>query len=243
MSENPLKKLAVIMAKEPVPGKVKTRLTPPLTPHEAADLYRCFLQDRLLTMGALSEVDIAIAYTPSRAQKPFTDFCPENFGLFAQHGRTLGEKLCHIFQEKLSEGYAAVSIMGSDSPDLPNRLIQASFRLMLTQRADLVLGPCPDGGYYLIAAKKLYPELFSDIPWSTDKVLATTLTKAAELSLKTELLPPWNDLDTFQDLVLYHQNYLRREIDANGTGKITYSFLLNLAKLQQAWNALDETRP
>lgn len=232
MSENPLKKLAVIMAKEPVPGKVKTRLTPPLTPHEAADLYRCFLQDRLLTMGALSEVDIALAYTPSRARKPFTDFCPEDFGLFAQHGRTLGEKLCHIFQEKLSEGYAAVSVMGSDSPDLPNRLVQLSFRLMLVERADLVMGPCPDGGYYLIAATKLYPELFSDIPWSTDKVLATTLTKAAELGLKTELLPPWNDLDTFQDLVLYHQNYLRREIDANGTGKITYSFLLNLAKLQ-----------
>jgi len=228
MSENPLKKLAVIMAKEPVPGKVKTRLTPPLTPYEAADLYRCFLQDRLLAMGALSDVDIALAYTPSRAQKPFNDFCPENFGLFAQHGRTLGEKLCHIFQEKLSEGYAAVSIMGSDSPDLPNRLVQASFSLMLTQRADLVLGPCPDGGYYLIAATKLYPDLFSGIPWSTDKVLATTLTKAAELGLKTKLLPPWNDLDTFQDLVLYHQNYLRGEIDANGTGKITYSFLINL---------------
>ena len=104
MSENPVKKSAVIMAREPVPGKVKTRLTPPLTPHEATELYRCFLQDRLLAMGALSEVDIAIAYTPSRARKPFADFCPEDFGLFAQHGRNLGEKLCHIFQEKLSEG-------------------------------------------------------------------------------------------------------------------------------------------
>ena len=233
MSENPLKKLAVIMAKVPVPGKVKTRLSPPLTPLEAADLYRCFLQDRLLAMGSLSQVDIALAYTPSRAQKPFIDFCPEDFGLFAQHGRTLGEKLCNIFQEKLSEGYAAVSVMGSDSPDLPNRLIQTSFRLMQSQRADLVLGPCPDGGYYLIAATKLYPELFSGIPWSTDKVLATTLIKAAKLGLKTELLPHWNGLDTFQDLVQYHQHYLRREIDTNGAGKITYSFLLNLPKLQQ----------
>jgi len=233
VSENPFKKLAVIMAKEPVPGKVKTRLTPPLTPHDAADLYRCFLQDRLLSMGALSGVDIALAYTPSRAQKLFTDVCPEHFDLFAQQGRTLGEKICHIFQEKLSEGYAAVSITGSDSPDLPNRLIQTSFRLMLTQRADLVLGPCPDGGYYLIAATKLYPELFSGIPWSTDKVLATTLKKAAALGLTTELLPPWNDLDTFQDLILYHQNYLHREMDANSAGKMTYSFLLNLPKLHQ----------
>ncbi|MDF1590748.1 MAG: TIGR04282 family arsenosugar biosynthesis glycosyltransferase [Desulfobacterales bacterium] len=233
MSENPFKKLAVVMAKEPVPGKVKTRLTPPLTPREAADVYRCFLQDRLLAMGALSEVDIALAYTPSRALKPFIDFCPENFGLFAQHGRTLGEKLCHIFQEKLSEGYDAVSVTGSDSPDLPNRLIRTSFDRLLVQGADLVLGPCPDGGYYLIAATKLYPELFSGIPWSTDKVLAATLKKAAALGLKTELLPPWRDLDTFQDLVLYHQNCLRRKRDANGPGKITYSFLINLLKLQQ----------
>lgn len=233
MYENPVKKLAVIMAKEPVPGKVKTRLTPPLTPHEASELYRCFLLDRLLAMGALPGVDIALAYTPSRARKPFTDSCPENFSLFAQCGRTLGEKLRHIFQEKLSEGYAAVSVMGSDSPDLPNRLIQTSFRLMLVKHADLVLGPCPDGGYYLIAATKLYPELFSGIPWSTDKVLATTLKKAVELGLKTELLPSWNDLDTFQDLVRYHQNYLLRTNDADSTGKITYSFLLNLPKLQQ----------
>ena len=216
------------MAKEPAPGKVKTRLTPPLTSHEAAELYRCFLQDHLLAMDLLLDIDVAIAYTPSGARKTFYNFCRENYGLFAQHGKNLGEKLFHIFLEKLSEGYAAVTVMGSDSPDLPNRLVQASFEWLLGQRADLVLGPSPDGGYYLIAAKKPYPEIFSGIPWSTDKVLATTLIKARHLGLRTELLPPWNDLDTYQDLVLYHQNYLLRKNDGNGAGKITYSFLANL---------------
>jgi glycosyltransferase A (GT-A) superfamily protein (DUF2064 family) len=114
---------------------------------------------------------------------------------------------------------------------------------MLTQGVDLVLGPCPDGGYYLIAATKVYPELFTGIPWSTDRVLAMTLKKAAGLGLKTELLPPWNDLDTFQDLVLYHQHYLHREIDTNGAGKITYSFLSNLPKLQQRLKELPEIHP
>jgi len=228
MSGDPLKKIAVIMAKEPVPGKVKTRLTPPLTPSEAADLYRCMLQDRLLAMGALSETDVAIAYTPCSARKHFADICPVGFGLLAQHGRNLGEKMGHIFQEKLSEGYAAVAVMGSDSPDLPNRLVQESFDLLLGRPADLVLGPCPDGGYYLIAAKKPYPELFAGVPWSTGKVLAMTLEKAAQLGLKTELLPPWKDLDTYQDLVAYRQNYLHRTHDGNGSGKITCSFLLNL---------------
>ncbi|MEW6670517.1 MAG: TIGR04282 family arsenosugar biosynthesis glycosyltransferase [Thermodesulfobacteriota bacterium] len=227
MFESPFKKLAVIMAREPVPGKVKTRLSPPLSHQEAAELYRCFLQDRLLALGALKDADIAVAYTPSSARKDVSDFCPEGFSLFCQNGRGLGEKMCHIFREKLSEGYAAVSVTGSDSPDLPNRLIQASFDLLLVKGADLVLGPAPDGGYYLIGAKKNYPELFSDIPWSTGKVLAETLEKAAYLGLKTELLPFWNDLDTFQDLVRYHQNYLHRKFDENGPGKITYTYLAN----------------
>jgi len=175
----------------------------------------------------LADMDVAVAYTPPLAQKPFAGFCPEGFGLFAQHGQDLGEKLCHIFREKLAQGYTAVSVTGSDSPDLPNRLVRASFEFMLTQHADLVLGPCPDGGYYLIGAKKIYPELFADIPWSTDKVLAATLERARLLGLQTELLPPWRDLDTSQDLVRYHQNYLRRNIDENRAGKITYSFLVN----------------
>ena len=216
------------MAKQPTAGKVKTRLSPPLTPVEAVDLYRCFLQDRLLAMSAMPDAEVAIAYTPARARTVFADCSPENFHLFAQRGKDLGDKLTNIFREKLSEGYAAVSVMGSDSPDMPNRLVRSSFELMLNQRVDLVLGPSPDGGYYLVGAKKLYPELFADVPWSTDKVLVTTLEKAARLGLQTELLPPWNDLDTFQDLVLYHQNYLHRKIESDVAGKITYSFLVNL---------------
>jgi len=228
MPENRAEKLAVIMAKEPVPGKVKTRLTPPLSPSEAAELYRCFLQDRLLAMDALPDVDIAIAYTPANARKFFDDICRAGFDLFNQQGENLGEKLYHIFREKLSRGYAAVAVMGSDSPDLPNRLVQSAFEWLLEERADLVLGPCPDGGYYLIAAKHPYPELFSEIPWSTDQVLAATLKKAAESGLKTELLPPWHDLDTFQDLVDYHRNYLLLKNDEQAAGRITYSFLMNL---------------
>jgi len=234
MSENHPKKLVVMMAKEPAPGKVKTRLTPPLTPQEAADLYRCFLQDHLLAMDVLPDADIAIAYSPPSSRMVFFDFCRKACDLFAQEGKDLGDKMMHIFQKKLSEGYAAVSVLGSDFPDLPNRLIQTSFELILNQQTDLVLGPCPDGGYYLIGAKRPYPQLFSDIPWSTDTVLAETLARAARLGLKTELLPPWNDLDTFQDLILYHQTYLRRKNDLHGAGKITYSFLTNLSKLQNA---------
>lgn len=224
-----LLKLVVVMAKEPTPGKVKTRMTPPLTPFQAAELYRCFLQDRLRAMERLEDLDIAVAYAPARARPFFEDFCRGRIELLAQEGKDLGEKMHRIFQKKLPQGYAAVAVTGSDSPDLPNRLILESFDWLLQKDADLVLGPCPDGGYYLIALKKPYPELFRKIPWSTGRVLAATLEEARRLGLATGMLSPWNDLDRVEDLIAFRQNYRKRKTDADRIGAATYSFCNNLA--------------
>lgn len=162
------------MAKEPVPGQVKTRLFPQLSPIEAAHLYLCFLQDMMTEMSALEGIELAIAYTPEHAGKTFASIALKGFLLFAQRGKGLGERLCNIFMEKLEEGYEAVSIINSDSPDLPMSLVAESFQL-LSHQADVVFGPCNDGGYYLIGMQKICPELFVDIPWSTGSVLSKSL--------------------------------------------------------------------
>lgn len=234
-----MKKLAVIMAKEPVPGKVKTRFCPPLTPAEAADLYRCFLQDLMLEMEALADVEVAIAYTPARAEKTFLDFRRKNYSLFAQQGNDLGTRMYRIFKEKLTEGYAAVTIIGSDCPDLPNRFVQMSFDILLDRHADVVFGPSLDGGYYLVGMKKNRPSLFADIPWSTEVVLSTTLEKAAQSGIKVELLPAWSDLDSFQSLLTYFRQYTAHPCHRSRTGKITFSYLSNLNKLHEAINRLE----
>ena len=88
-----LEKLLVIVAKDPLPGKVKTRLFPKFSPVIAAELYRCFLHDRIQEVSTLSGVDRAIAYTPEDARETFTTLALDGFELFAQRGKHLGERL------------------------------------------------------------------------------------------------------------------------------------------------------
>ena len=113
--EKKFEKLLVIVAKQPVPGQVKTRFFPKLSPAAAADLYRCFLQDRIQEVSILKGVDRAIAYTPEDAKETFSSLALEGFELFAQQGKHLGERLNNIFLEKLSQGYKAVSIVDTNN--------------------------------------------------------------------------------------------------------------------------------
>ena len=228
-----LAKLLVVVAKEPVPGKVKTRLFPELSPAVAADLYRCFLHDRIQEVSTLNEVDRAIAYTPEDARETFITLALDGFELFAQQGKHLGERLNNIFLEKLSQGYKAVSIVDSDSPDLPKSLIKESFELLLSKRVEVVFGPCHDGGYYLVGMRKPHPELFRNIPWSTENVLSVTLEKARKMGLNVKLLSTWNDLDTFKDLLEFYNKYKDRPLSKDWAASKTFSFLSRLEKIKK----------
>jgi hypothetical protein len=226
-------KLLVVVAKEPVPGKVKTRLVPALSPAIAADLYRCFLHDRIQEVSTFDEVDRAIAYTPEDARETFTTLAVDGFELFAQQGKHLGERLNNIFLAKLSQGYKAVSIVDSDSPDLPKSVIKESFHLLLSKRAEVVFGPCHDGGYYLVGMRKPHPELFRNIPWSTENVLSVTIAKARKMGLNVKLLSAWNDLDTFEDLLEFYSKYKDRPLSKDRPGNKTLSFLSRLEKINK----------
>jgi len=228
MDKEPAKLLLVVVAKAPVPGMVKTRLFPHFTPEEAVDLYRCFLQDRIMTISTLTDVDLALAYTPADARDVFAPFSRDGISLFSQKGKDLGERLNNIFLEKLAGGYDAVSIIDSDTPDLPQFTIQESFKRLLSNRADVVFGPCRDGGYYLVGMCKPHPELFDDIPWSTATVLSNTLEKAEKLGVKTGLLPWWNDLDTFEDLVDFYNKYKDQRFEGHWAGEQTFNYLARL---------------
>jgi rSAM/selenodomain-associated transferase 1 len=231
MSDKSGKALVVVVAKEPVPGKVKTRLTPEISPAEAADLYRCFILDRIKGIGSLAGVDRAVAYTPEDALGAFSALPLDGFELFAQRGADLGERLNNIFQDKLSSGYEAVSIVDSDSPDLPNRLIRESLQLLFSKQAEVVFGPCHDGGYYLVGMRKPHPELFRDIPWSTVSVLSTSLEKSRALGLDVKLLSFWNDLDTFEDLLEFYYRYKNHPVFDDGGGGEAFRFLSRLTKV------------
>ena len=218
------------MAKEPVAGRVKTRLSPPLSPTEAADLYGCMLEDRLTEMKALDGIDLALAYTPEYTEKSFSTVVPKNFTLFYQYGENLGDKLIHIFKDNLAKGYEAVSVIGSDIPDLTRSIMLKSFNILFSSQTDVVFGPCVDGGYYLVGMKKNHPELFKEIPWSRDNVLAVSLQKAKKLGLSVALLPRHNDIDTPEDMLRFYKRHQDRSLEHDWAGSKTFNFLSNLNK-------------
>jgi len=228
MPDTDSKQLLVVVAKTPQPGEVKTRLLTELTPTEATDLYSCFIRDRIREISRLQGVDLAIAYTPEGSKSYFAPFLSNGFQLFAQQGKDLGERLHNIFVQKLAQGYRAVTIIDSDTPDLPRTLVAQAFQWLASESVDAVFGPCEDGGYYLVGLRQTQSELFTGIPWSTARVLPLSLQRAAALGLRTRLLPQWNDLDTADDLRAYYQKHLNSGPEAHLVGKETFDYLKRL---------------
>jgi uncharacterized protein len=194
----------VIFAKAPIPGQVKTRLCPPLTPDEAATLHGSFVLDTLeRTKAAVAKFKLPIerylACAPSSTHV-FFKIMEERQGvkLIDQVGDDLGGRMNQAFQTLFSQGYRQVVLIGTDVPTLP--LDHVKLAIQALENHDLVLGPALDGGYYLIGLKRMAPELFADIPWSTDQVLKLTQKKAVTIGFKDSLIQPWRDVDTLADL-------------------------------------------
>src|SRR6266851_2934565 len=185
-----------LMAKVPFAGEVKTRLTPPLDPEEAAILSTCFLRDMTTNLADLKAngTEAVVLYTPADAETLLRDLLP-GFRFFAQHGETLGERLVNAAAELLSSGFASVCLINSDSPTLPGEILTTAASLLAQEGDRVVLGPSQDGGYYLIGLKRPHGYLFERIAWSTADVLAHTIERAAEIDLPVELLPTWYDVD------------------------------------------------
>ena len=192
----------VIFGKAPIPGQVKTRLCPPLTPDEAATLQGSLVLDvveRARASAKSAQYDCVFACSPSH-EHVFFKVLEDRQGLLLldQVGEDLGARMHRTFQELFDRGYQQVVIVGTDVPTLPGSTFGAAFRSLKDH--DLVLGPALDGGYYLIGLNQPAPNLFTEIPWSTDQVCALTRKKAEGLGLKTSLLPPYRDLDRLEDL-------------------------------------------
>ena len=188
----------VIMAKQPAVGETKTRLTPPLTPEEAAMLYEALLQDTVELVTRVEGAQLAIAITPPEAIGSFRDLSPPDAILLPVTGQDIGECLGYVLDHLLAAGCSQAIAVNSDGPTLPaDYLRQAIVQL---ETADVVLGPSEDGGYYLIGLKRPWAELFQDITWSTDQVTQQTLARADAMGLTVALLPSWYDVDTGADL-------------------------------------------
>ena len=187
-----------VMTKAPRAGMVKTRLTPPLTPEEAAALNICFLRDTTTAIAEAAANDLArgiAVYTPVGAEDAYAEILPEEFELVPQRGEAFGERLAFATEDLLSLGFESACLIDSDSPTVPQQSFADAARILSQPGDSVVLGPSDDGGYYLIGLKQLHCSLFEEIDWSTERVLDQTIDHARQLGVKVHLLPAWYDVD------------------------------------------------
>lgn len=190
-----MKPALAIFAKTPVAGNVKTRLSPPLSPEECAELYRCMLLDTVARMGVLG-IETFLFYD---GEAEFFRAAVPGLRLVSQTRACLGRRLEDAFSALAAQGYDARVVIGSDAPDLPVAFVQQAFSA-LAEGKDAVFGPAEDGGYYLVGIGGGFGGLFRDIPWSGPQVLSASLAAAEREGFDCALLPPWYDVDSPQDL-------------------------------------------
>ncbi len=195
-----------LMTKAPRAGEVKTRLVPSLTNEEAAQLNKCFLQDAAAAIsvscngltasnaGRLSVHGIAV-YTPVGAESDYAEILPPDFSLLPQRGEDFGERLYFAAEDLFKSGFGTVCLIDSDSPTIPAENFTRAIQLLSLPGDRIVLGPCDDGGYYLIGLKRLHREVFERIEWSTERVFEQTLQRADEIGLEVKSLPVGYDVD------------------------------------------------
>lgn len=185
-----------IFAKTPLPGLVKTRLSPPLSPRQGAELYRCMLLDTIARVQLLN-ADTVIFY---EGEADFFRKAAPDATLIRQHDGGLGTRLERAFDQLAELGYDSRVVIGSDAPDLPLAYLEDAFA-RLEGGSDTVFGPASDGGYYLVAVRGGQGRIFQGIPWSSDKVLEVSLKQAEASGFSSALLPPWYDVDSYEDLL------------------------------------------
>ena len=187
-----------IMAKQPIVGRTKTRLCPPLTLAQAAALYEALLKDTIALGVSLPDVQLAVAVTPAESIAYFKAITPPDTILEPIEGADIGVCLNQIHNRLFAQGYPKVIAINSDGPTLPPEYLQNAFARL--DEVDVVLGPSEDGGYYFIGYTQPHPGLYAGITWSTAQVTPQTLARAAALGLSVAQLPLWYDVDTIADL-------------------------------------------
>jgi rSAM/selenodomain-associated transferase 1 len=179
-----------IFIRSPV-GDVKTRLSPPLTPEDARDLYAAWCRDLFARVEASKfrpTVFLAGEHPGERI-----GWLPRQWPVVAQHGVDLGARLEAAFAHLLDAPGTCAVVIGSDSPDLPLPYLRRAFRKL--KHRDVVVGPATDGGYYLVGLRTPAPRIFAGIRWGSSTVFEETLDAVAREGLTLALLPPWYDID------------------------------------------------
>lgn len=189
----------------PEPGKVKKRLIPLLGEHGAANLQRDMTIHALEIAHRLAtteKIALEVHYAGGDKQRMQSLF-GKDFVYIHQVGADLGERMRFSLCKALEDGAQAVVLIGTDCPGITGAILRQAFAAL--KGHDCVVGPALDGGYYLIGLRQDQPEIFSSIPWGTDKVLEHTLGAIGRQGLKAALLETLTDVDRTEDLHIWEE--------------------------------------
>ncbi len=194
------RRVLLVFAKAPVPGKVKTRLAEAIGEEEAAAIYRRLGQE-VVDGVREGNYQTVIAFDPPDSAKEVREWLGPNELVFVpQSEGNLGDRLTEAFRNAFADA-DTVCVIGTDAPGVNRALVERAFaELERPGGAQVVVGPAMDGGYYLLALRRPVDTLFRDIPWSTDRVLERTLERIRRAGLSVALLEPLSDIDRLEDL-------------------------------------------
>ena len=193
--------LFIQLAREPVPGMVKTRMLPELSPEQACELHRELVSwtAGILTRAALGTVELCVS---GNTRSPLFQQC-QALGVSAvtrQSGTHLGERMYRAMAQGL-ERYSKVILVGSDSPQMDRNYLATAVSAL--DAAEVVLGPAEDGGYVLIGATRLEQAWFEDMAWGSDTVFAETVERLVSTGTVWQPLSVLQDIDRPEDLPIW----------------------------------------
>ncbi len=212
-----------ILVKSPRPGEVKTRLAPAVGPDGAALLARAFLDDTLALARGLGWARVAVAV----AGDPAPLALPGDVEVWSQGPGDLGERMERALLRALGPGRKAI-LLGTDSPGLPPRLVEAARAALLGHGA--VLGPAEDGGFYLVGLDRCEPGLLSGLPWSRADTIIHAEARLRRAGRAPARIDPWFDVDEPADLVRLSGLIARGEVQAPASARALASLGMRAAR-------------
>ncbi len=210
---NDVRQALLVFIKLPTAGRVKTRLQPELSPALAARLYRAMVDDVFTTLERPGRWDLVAFFSPPERERAFREWLPGSVRLAPQSGADLGERLANAFEWSHAQGHSRTIIVGTDMPTLGSDVLSGAFEAL--ERAEVVLGPSTDGGYYLVGLNEPRPEFFADVDWSTSGVLEQTVARVDAGGATYHLLPEGTDIDTWQDALAVLEEIVSEDPDGS----------------------------
>jgi uncharacterized protein len=184
----------IVIAKEPRPGAVKTRLCPPCTPAEAARLAVAALADTLEAVATVPGVERVLALEGAAGR-----WVPPGFRVVAQRGRGLDERIAAAFAD--GAGDRPALLIGMDTPQVDRELLAGALGALQRPGVDAVLGPALDGGWWCIGLRRADDRVFRGVEMSTARTGSDQRARLVELEFATVELPALRDVDTIVDAI------------------------------------------